>query len=339
MVIICERDHRDITQYELYLSLISDPYFIENVGHVFTEVGVSTLNPALNALLHNDSLPVAEVNRRLLEVHRNATVWPLWEKYNYQYFLRQLAALNRTLPPHRKINLYPSDVPFRWSNIHSAAELQAFWRRYISDGQVALRDSIMALQISAGFDSLQLHTRRKKALVILNHHHAFNDFDPRGYHTGRFLFQKYGERVANVLVNNHQVNAKVAYLTLQRGRWDAAFRAAGVEDAGFDLQGSPFGRDAFDYYPDQLHRRYQEVFTGMVFYKPLAQFQLVIGVPGLVDEAFLPELLRREELLWQLRPRKHHMGPRELQSYYNTRRTYKLSRLRQMEREIERWFE
>lgn len=38
IVIICERDHRDITQYELYLDIISDPYFTSNVGVLFTEV-------------------------------------------------------------------------------------------------------------------------------------------------------------------------------------------------------------------------------------------------------------------------------------------------------------
>lgn len=45
IVIICERDHRDITQYELYLDIISDPYFTSNVGVLFTEVGTRSLNP------------------------------------------------------------------------------------------------------------------------------------------------------------------------------------------------------------------------------------------------------------------------------------------------------
>ena len=45
IVFICERDHRDITQYELYLDILRDPYFTNHVGVLFTEVGSRSLNP------------------------------------------------------------------------------------------------------------------------------------------------------------------------------------------------------------------------------------------------------------------------------------------------------
>src|SRR6516225_2405867 len=52
IVIICERTHTEMTQYDLIADIISDKRFIDDVGNVFTEIGVSTLNPALNTFLH-----------------------------------------------------------------------------------------------------------------------------------------------------------------------------------------------------------------------------------------------------------------------------------------------
>jgi len=340
MVIICERDHRDITQYDLYLSIIRDPYFIQNVGNVFTEVGVSTLNPELNRFMHRDNLSENKVEEKLLYFHRNAVVWPLWEKYNYHYFLKEFYAINRNLPPEKKNNLYPSDVPFNWDMVKNKDDLKDIWNRLIRNGKKSLRDSIMAAQIMVTYDSLRTYSQRKKALVIMNYRHAFNDvFDPKAYNTGRFLFQKYRGNIANVLVNNYMVYDDAPYFTIQHGKWDAAFRLASKNDIGFDLNNTPFGKDSFDYYPDKQNLTYQDVFTGMIFYKYLEEFKLVIGIPGIVDKNFLPELLRRENILWTMQKRKHTMSPDELMRYYNTKRNYKLSNLDKIKKEINFWIE
>ena len=52
LVILCERDHRENTQYDFISDLISDPRFVKNVGNVFTEIGMSNLNPELNNFIH-----------------------------------------------------------------------------------------------------------------------------------------------------------------------------------------------------------------------------------------------------------------------------------------------
>ncbi|NOY76508.1 MAG: hypothetical protein GXO76_01430 [Calditrichaeota bacterium] len=340
LVMICERDHRDITQYDLYLSILRDPYFVKNVGHVFTEVGVSTLNPELNRFMHNDRLSENEVEEKLLYFQRNAVVWPLWEKYNYHYFLKEFYAVNRNLPAEMKINFYPSDVPFNWDWVKNEDDLKDFWQRLIRNGKKNVRDSIMAAQIIDTYDSLYAHSRRKKALIIMNYRHAFNDsFDPKAYNTGRFLFQKYRGRIANVLVNNYMVYTNPPYSAIQRGKWDAAFQLASVDDIGFNLRNSPFGKDSFDYYPDKQNLTYQDVFTGMVFYKPLEKFKLVIGIPGIVNKTFLHELLRREKILWKIKGRRHTMSPDELMRYYNGKRSFKLSNLDKIKKEIHSWME
>jgi hypothetical protein len=71
IVMLCERDHRDTTQYDLYLSLISDKRFIAEVGNVFTEIGTSTLNPRTNAFLHTDGLSQDSLNKLLISPARH----------------------------------------------------------------------------------------------------------------------------------------------------------------------------------------------------------------------------------------------------------------------------
>lgn len=51
IVVFCERDHADMTQYALIQDVLSSEYFIKNVGFVFTEVGsVSVQNRVLKFL-------------------------------------------------------------------------------------------------------------------------------------------------------------------------------------------------------------------------------------------------------------------------------------------------
>lgn len=75
---------------------------------------------------------------------------------------------------------------------------------------------------------------------------------------------------------------------------DAAFARVGNPGRGFSFAGSPFGRDRFDlHHRAEKGRRYQDVFTGFVFYRPLEAHRLALGVPGLVDPEFLEEVKRR----------------------------------------------
>ncbi|MEM8846701.1 MAG: hypothetical protein AAGD17_06330, partial [Bacteroidota bacterium] len=72
-VIICERDHRDITQYELYKEIISDPYFINHVGNVFMEIGVKNSQERINGFIFSENLNDSIKFKKLREIHRNAS--------------------------------------------------------------------------------------------------------------------------------------------------------------------------------------------------------------------------------------------------------------------------
>jgi hypothetical protein len=189
-------------------------------------------------------------------------------------------------------------MPFDWWHADTAS-YRAFWKTMAD-----IRDSVMASQIMHVFDSLSTSgSVRKKALVIVNYRHAFghrfeSPVGKKPNNTGRFLFEHYGTRVANVYVNWLALALKppaedIALTLIHDGVWDAAFHAMKIEDRGFDFAGSPFGRDAFDIWPRKNPFTYSDVFDGMVFWQPLEKHRAVVGVPGFIDPAFANEYLRR----------------------------------------------
>lgn len=296
IVIICERTHTEMTQYNLFTDIISDKRFIENVGNVFVEIGVSKLNPALNDFLHTRNITAGEIDRQVKNFQRNASMWPLWSSKNYSVFYKSIYKLNNSLQDEQQVNFYPSDIPFFWPEADSA-------------GMPALkemlpkRDSIMAVQVIAGFDAIQKSgEKRKKALVIMNYRHAFNqEFLLPGnrklHNVGYYLFQQYGNRVANVFLNTISYGKNDSILLVQQGKWDAAFKKAGKESLGFDFVNSPFGKDSLDVWPYQNPFTYKDVFTGFIFYLPVEKHVLTEGVKGLADSTFKNELLRRIDLI------------------------------------------
>ncbi len=54
IVILAERDHRDITQYGFICQLLADRRFAERIGHVYTEVGVVNMTASADSLVTAD---------------------------------------------------------------------------------------------------------------------------------------------------------------------------------------------------------------------------------------------------------------------------------------------
>jgi hypothetical protein len=296
IVIVCERTHTEMTQYDLFGEMISDKRFIEEVGNVFVEIGTSKLNPRLNDFLHTRNLSEDEIASQITGFQRNASMWPLWTEKNYFEFYRTIYRLNNSLPDNKQVNIYPSDIPFIWTeadsgNINNLKPM------------LAGRDSIIALQIMGRFKIIQNAPKgRRKALVIMNFRHAFNQAFPlpggRTLHNvGWYLFNQYGNSVANVLLNSVSYGENNRIALVQDGKWDAAFEKIGKENAGFNFKGSPFGKDSLDIWPLSNPFTYADVFTGFAFYLPVEKHLLVEGRPGLFDNAFKPELLRRIHLI------------------------------------------
>lgn len=295
IVILCERPHGEFTQYELIRDIIADKRFIENVGNVFTEIGLSTLNPALNTFMHTKNLAADSVDKRILYFQRHCSMWPTWTNANYSYFLKNVYLLNNKLPGTKAISLYPSDLPFSWINADSLAMIGLKL-------MLQNRDSIIAAQIISQFNLIkQSNQQRKKALVIMNYRHAFNqEFIIPGGHSIKnvawYIFEKYKTRVANVMLNTVAITNE-GFGSIQKGIWEAAFNKTGKTNLGFTFRNSPFGIDSFDYWPFHSGFIYKDIFTGFAFYRPLENHRIVEGVTGFVDSANKDEILGRIDLI------------------------------------------
>lgn len=296
LVVLCERAHAELTQYDLIYSVVSDPRFQRQVRNIFTEVGTSALRPAVEALLTDGTLTDAQVDEKLRYIAQNFDFDPVWEKSNIFDFLRRLQYLNRSLAPDRKVHLYPSGIEFRWTDM-----TREKWTAFTK--QLGRRDQIMAENVISRFKELRQTQAQTKALVIMNYRHAFPHLpisvNRQAENTTGFLLGAFPGKVANVMINSvgllpGTTDQRVLMTALQQGKWDAAFAAVGNPSVGFDFRGSPFGQDGFDYFPFIPHQGcYQEVFTGFVFFKPLEAHRMSFGLPGLIDTSFGQEYLRR----------------------------------------------
>jgi hypothetical protein len=299
LVVLCERFHTEVTQYDFIYDLVSDARFQTRVGNIFTELGTSALRPSLESFLLNGTLSEAQVNERLRYIAQNFDFGPVWKKTNIFDFLRKLHYLNRSLARERRVHVYPSDIEARWEQMTKEG-----WQEVRK--QLGKRDEIMAENIIGNLKELRQTNPQAKGLVIMNYRHAFPHLKSQ---TGRqvqnttgFLMAAFPGRVANVMLNSvgllpGTTDQRPVLGALQEGKWDAAFAAVGNRNVGFDFQSSPLGEDAFDYFPFVAHQlRYQDVFTGLVFFKPLEAHRHSLGLPGLIDESFAEELKRRESI-------------------------------------------
>ncbi|MBN2319315.1 MAG: hypothetical protein JXR49_09575 [Acidobacteria bacterium] len=296
-VILCERNHKEMTQYDFILDLLRHPKFIERVGHVYTEIGSKSQEKKIEKLLRAKNLSSKEVDEQVLEIYRNLSWQVCWEKTNYSVLLKGVYRLNQTLDDGKRVFIHPCDISFDWEK-GTAVSYKAF-----DETTVARRDYYIAQNVLATMEENEKTDRnRKKSLVIMNYRHAYNRDCSTGReemeNVGRFLFSAFKDKIANVLINpmnrNEGLNRVVA---TQDGKWDAAFEILKKWDAGFSFAGSPFGGDHFDHWQFPNPWTYQDVFTGFVYYLPAERHKLVTGLPGILSKEYRNELRRRLEIV------------------------------------------
>lgn len=301
IVILGERDHRDITQYEFIEKIISDEWFIDNVGHIFTEVGVHNLTPKANGILSGEYEDYSVFERELMKLYRDIDYDLIWEKYNFWYLLSSIHMINTGLDDGKKLDVHFTNPEFDWNNFIPTDSLLRS-----ASGQSAgyIYDSLMGAHFISDYNRILENDNetRKKALVIFNSPHSYQSyltFQPsRLESAASYIFDRYTGKVANVMINS--VNWRKAgsgdYL-YDKGKWDAAFRYFGNPESGFDMAGSPFGEVAFNDYDTPAHdTKFKDIFTGFIFYRPIHEWILMTGIPGFVDGEFKSEYVRRIKL-------------------------------------------
>lgn len=319
-VIFVERMHAETTQYDLLMDVFADKRFQDQVGHIFHEIGGAIWDKEYNDYLHAPNLSQEQSRQRALKIQREMSWYPVWVRGNYHRMLTGLYEINRSLPKNKKLSLHPTDLSADWKNINS--------REFV-------RDSILMGQAQFGRDSIMVNSmmnvinnnrgKRKKYFAILNSlHGTFHEASLFGYPyipAGMLLKQQYKGRIANVLINTRSFTGNgtdiYAYRPVWNGKWDAAFEYLGLDDVGFDIKNSPIAE-----YKDpnitskDTSIRMKDAYIGYAFYRSLPKQLIQEGVPGLINDAFAKELVRRISLFDRY---EELPNPEDALKYFNKR--------------------
>lgn len=295
IVVLQERDHREVTQYDLILDIVNDPKFINKVGNIHMEVGTSNSFERINKFLRNDSLSQNAISSHLLNIIRNNDFEPLWEKYNYPYFIENLYRINKSLPKEKKLVVYPSDMAFSWGKTRTSA---GYYLSFILKNRLfkgsSYRDRIigenLVKNITAVYEAK--NQKRKKHLVIMNAPHAY------------LVSKKSASGWVKEAFPNEIVNVYIGTLTrhgkglIANGKWDAAIQYTDKSSIGFDLKDTPFGQTEMRTYTLTNDQKglIQQFYHGFIFYKPIEKHLIAYGYPNFIDETFRNELRRRNRI-------------------------------------------
>lgn len=304
IVVLCERSHRETTQYDLIYDIVSSPFFIKNVGNIFTEKGsISNRQNTLNFIktkFKNDSIK----QLHQAAVYQNGSFPPFWNNTNFYEFTGKLNTLNSRLDKRSQINLLTSDTR---NPTMAQRENLGTMKQYIVENY-PMRDSLMASYIINSFDSIRNNSSRKKALVIMNYRHAFSKTlsNSREVNVGDYLKRHYEDKFANVYINGLSLTQNIPasernkfqmfqsgdQIPIQFGKWDAAFKFAQKENLGFDFSNSPFGKDSLDIWSFPTTNHYEDIFTGFVYYLPIGKHKLSNGVKNFFNGVDLDQMIR-----------------------------------------------
>ena len=274
-VILCERHHQDMTQYDMIYDLVTDRRFVDKVGVMFTEIGCAESRDAYRTLVEttfpNDTLLEKSLASFLME---NQTVHLLWPNTNWFTFLKKMYYFNHD--KKKKVEIMFAD------------------RNWIDRTELAQRDSVMADNIIRTIESDSL----KKSLIIMNYRHAF--FTPGC--CGEYIQRRFPGKVAlSLAIGKVTTGNEIARPDLRHGEWDVAFEQMPTDAFAFDLKDSPFGKDNFDYFalPWAMENgmQYQDMFNGFIYYKSLIDHRASVGFNHLFDPENVAKLQEREKLI------------------------------------------
>jgi hypothetical protein len=308
IVILCEREHVEMTQYDFIFNLISDERFVKNVGNVFAEIGSRSQQSNLDSLMDTDGLTDEKLDLRLCQILQNYSFFPIWEYTNYYNYLKKLYGLNQSLPDRNRIKHYFTGVECNWKEIKNKED---YTQKVKS--KILRNDEMLADLIIMKYEQMSVsNPEHKKCLVIMNYRHAFGpvNISLGDISCASYIMRKYPNQSANILINTVNLSfglsnpgslnlTPVQRSPIKCGIWDNAFKAIGNKSLGFNFKDSPFGKDEFDLFFSPLGKllKYQDVFTGYIFYKPLEEQYYSFGFKNIIANEFDKEIINRASII------------------------------------------
>ncbi len=300
IVILSERFHQEMTQYDMIMEVVKDERF---KGHIYTEIGHVNLYEKFNNFLMNATLTEEEKEKELLSIYRDLCPSLVWGAYNYYHMLNEVWALNKDRNKEDKILIFPTDVPFDYNEIQTHREWDIHYNLFFNS---IFRDQIMAMNFVDYYEEVK--KEKRKALVILNSMHAYKrnptylslPTRPLIRRAGEFIYKTYPEETFVIYINSCNIdNFKLS----NHGIIDAAFEYTKKDDIGFDLKDTTIGNTKFDLYFTyaadyfDLNINYDYLFDGMIYYKPLKEMVIKMGIPDIYSKEYEDMYYRRAALM------------------------------------------
>lgn len=347
IIILGERDHRDTTQYDLILDIIGDERFIENIGHVYTEVGVINQTKWTNDVVKGDYKDNKEFEKDFVKLYRELDFNPLWDKYNMIKYLKGIYEINKSLDSDKKVTIGLTDCAFEWKEMTHEKYLD--FKKSSLQG-LNTRDSIMAFNFMKLYEQQNPINGNKKALLIQSRPHATNlnvvYKGKRIKRTGSFIKEQYGDNVKIVAFNWYKWVPKewksvrwglehIIELT-NDGKWDAAYEITGNQTVGFNIKDTPFGLTEFDYSYEQ-NIKYQDVIDGIIFYLPFYQFTCTRGLPNIVDIEFAKEYIKRTDIINGNMEYSKKYTPNDEKQDWDEFRSFDCNDYKKMKEQMNKW--
>lgn len=345
IVILSEREHRDITQYEFIIEVLKDENF---KGNIYTEVGCNNNYKVINQFLLNDKLSENEVENELLNIYRDLDYEIVWEKYNFYFLLSSVFEINKTRNTKDKILLFPLDVSFDWNEISCHSHYNFFYES-IENGLID-RNVIMGKNFIKFYEFAQRrNSDRNKALVILNTYHGYSNIpeflplptQPEINSAAEYIFKTYPSTTFNIYINYFK-QAADGTLT-NNGLFDAALEISKKANLGFDLKNTPFGNATFDLYNfgDDYDKniKFDYIFNGMIYYKSIKEMRFVVGIPNIYPKEFENQFYERLSIIEGTPIDETIKNNEDFLNEVNTKKTFYLedSIIKKIEEQINLW--
>ncbi len=347
IIILGERDHRDTTQYDLILDIIRDERFINNVGHVYTEVGVVNQTKWANNVVKGNYKDTQEFEKEFVKLYRELDFNPLWDKYNMIKYLQGIYEINKNRTQDKKVTIGLTDCAFEWKDL-THKKYEEFKKNNLRG--LNTRDSIMAFNFMKLYEQQNPINGHKKALLIQSRPHAINlnivYKEKNIITTGGFIKKKYGNNVKVIAFNWYKWIPKewkgvrwglehIIELT-NDGKWDAAFEITENKSVGFDIKDTPFGLTEFDYSYEQ-NINFQDVIDGVIFYLPFYEFSCTRGLPNIVDIEFAEKYIERMDSINGNTSYSEKYTPKDEKMDWDEFRSFDCNDYEKMKIQMEQW--
>lgn len=303
IIVLSERDHRDMTQYEVILDVVKDERF---KGNIYTEVGVFNMTDRINNFLLNSTFTEEEKERELLSIERDLDFFVIWDKYNYYHLLSEVYEINKNRKTEDKILIFPTDVAFDWNNFTTSEAYNLFLDLLENRRNGIDRNVIMGQNFVDSYEETKYKNPNKtKALVIQNTYHGYTrkppyyiPTEPLIYSTGEYIYKTYPDKTFGIYINYLRTTGGWTLLS-NNGIIDAAFEYTKKDNIGFDLKDTPIGNSKFDlYWFGWGHNvNFDYIFDGMIFYRPLKEIILKQGIPNVYPKEYEEQFFRRMAII------------------------------------------